>query len=79
MVWGGEYKWKNGQKQLVPWTTHSMDENGNDTGKSNTYSGYRITGEYRVRVKTTYNEKFPNGRPRVRTEIIRKSKVRKVD
>ena len=79
MVWGGEYKWKNGQKQLIPWTTHSMDENGNDTGKSNTYSGWRTTGMYRVRVKTTYNETFPNGRTRIRKEIIRKSKVRKVD
>ena len=79
MVWGGEYKYKNGQKQLVPWTTHSTDEDGNDTGKSNTYSGYKITGEYRVRTKTTYNEKFPNGRPRTRIETIRQSKVRKVD
>lgn len=72
MVWGGEYKWKGGKKELVPWTTHSLDENGNDTGKSNTYSGWRTTGMYRVRVKTTFV-------PRVRKEVIRKSKVRKVD
>lgn len=79
MVWGGEYRWKNGQKQLVKWTTHSTDENGNDTGKSDTYSGFRTTGQYRVRVKTTYNETFPDGRPRVRKITIRKSKVKKVD
>ena len=72
MVWGGEYRWKNGKKELVPWTTHDTD---GVSGKSNTYSGYKITGMYRVRVKTTYNEKFPNGRPRTRKQIIRKSKV----
>lgn len=75
MVWGGEYHYKNGKKTLVPWTTNGTDE---VSGKSNTYSGYTVTGKYWVREKTTYNERFPDGRPRKKVEVIRKSKVKKV-
>ena len=72
MVWGGE---RNSRGDLVPYTTHFDDEGG---GKSNTYSGYKITGQYRVRVKR-WTERLQNGRYQQRSEIIRKSKVRKVD
>lgn len=73
MVWGGD-KGKNGE--IRKWETWSSD---GESGKSNTYSGYKTTGMYRVRVKRTYNERFPNGRIHPKIEIIRKSKVKKVD
>ena len=74
MVWGGEKDRKTGQ--FRPWKTWTED---GESGKSNTYSGYKVVGQYWVREKRTYNEKFPNGRHRTKIEIIRKSKVRKVD
>ena len=78
MVWGGE---RNKFGEIVPYTTwvNPYDSDAGKVGKSNTYSGYKVVGQYWVREKRTYNERFPDGRPRTRYEIIRKSKVRKVD
>lgn len=76
MVWGGE---RNRAGNIQPYKTGTpYDESEGIGGKSNSYFGYKTVGQYRVRVKTTY-PKLPNGRYGTKHEIIRKSKVRKVD
>ena len=71
MVWGGEMH--NGV--LRPWKTWSPDGEG---GASNSYSGYKTTGVWKERVKTTYNN--PNGRGgyKVVHKTIRKSTIKGV-
>ena len=77
MVWGGE---RNRAGRIEPYKTGTpYDESEGIGGKSNSYFGYKTVGKYRVRVKTTYNNKLPNGRYATKREVIRKSKVRKVD
>ena len=73
MVWGGEIT-KNGD--FVEWQTWSPD---GESGESNSISGYKTVGVYRQRVKTTFNN--PNGRGGYKTkrEVLRKSKVKKVE
>ena len=79
MVWGGEMNRKTGQIEPYKTWVSPYDEEEGREGKSNSYSGYKTVGMYRVRVKTTYNNKYPNGRSYTKHEIIRKSKVKKVD
>lgn len=77
MVWGGE---RNRAGRIEPYQTSTpYDESEGIGGKSNSYFGYKTVGEYRVRVKTIYNHKLPNGRYTTKREVIRKSKVRKVE
>ena len=77
MVWGGE---RNRAGRIEPYKTGTpYDESEGIGGKSNSYFGYKTVGKYRVRVKTTYNNKLPNGRYTTKREVIRKSKVQKVD
>lgn len=77
MVWGGE---RDRSGKIQPYTTGTQyDESEGIGGKSNSYFGYKTVGEYRVRVKTIYNYKLPNGRYTTKREVIRKSKVKKVD
>lgn len=79
MVWGGERNRKTGQ--IEPYTTwvSPYDEGEGKVGRSNSYSGYKAVGKYRVRTKTTYNNKDERGLYRTKREIIRKSKVKRVD
>ena len=77
MVWGGERD-RAGNIQLYK-TGTSYDESEGIGGKSNSYFGYKTVGQYRVRVKKTFNNHYPNGRRYTKYETIRKSKVRKVD
>lgn len=69
MVWGGEMK--NGV--LQPWETWSED---GESGYRNSYSGYKAVGEYKARVKTTYNN--PNGKGGYKTirETLQQSTVK---
>lgn len=69
MVWGDEIH----RGQRVPIQTWS--ESG-ESGRSNVYSGYKATGVYRIRTKTTYNNTNGRGGYRVKREIIRKSSVK---
>ena len=73
MVWGGEITKKG---DFVEWQTWSPD---GESGESNSISGYKTVGVYRQRVKTTFNN--PNGRGGYKTkrEVLRKSKVKKVE
>ena len=69
MVYGGEMR--NGS--LRPWQTWSED---GESGHSNSYSGYKATGAYRVRIRTTFNNLDDRGRYRTKHEIIRRSAVK---
>lgn len=73
MVWGEEYVRRNGRRERVPIQTFSED---GESGLTNSYSGVKATGAYKVRVRTTYNN--PNGRGGYKTErqTIRKSTVK---
>ena len=74
MVWGGELNTRTGN--IEPYLTHEMDDLGNMIdGYSNSISGYRTTGSYRVRVRTTYNN-YDGTRYRTRREELRRSTVR---
>lgn len=78
-VWGGEVNKKTGK--VEPWTTwvSPYDEAEGKVGKSNTHSGYKTTGQYIVRIKTTWKgTQTSNGGWRPKHEIIRKSAVRPV-
>lgn len=77
MVWGGE---RDRAGNIMPYKTgSSFDESEGIGGKSNSYFGYKTVGQYRVRVKKTFNNKYSNGRNYTKREIIRKSTVRKVE
>ena len=79
MVWGGERNRKTGQiEPYKTWVSPEDEDNGKE-GKSNSYSGYKAVSQYMRRIKKTYNNKLPNGRSVTKNEVIRKSKVRKVD
>ena len=73
-AWGYEYN--SHKKEFVPMTTWSLD---GESGKANTYSGYKAVSRYKVRVKTTFNNKDSNGRYRTKHEIVRRSKRVKVE
>lgn len=67
-AWGEEYN--SGKRKFEPLQTWSED---GESGRSNTYSGYKSTSMYRVRVKTTYNNPDGKGGYRTKTEVIRRS------
>lgn len=74
MVWGGEVDKKTGK--VVPWTTNEFDDNANPIpGHSNSYSGYKTVGKYKVRVRETYNNPNGKGGYKTKREIIRRSKT----
>lgn len=77
MVWGGEYiRPRYGNPRFEPYRTNEWDSNGNPIeGYENSYSGYRTSAEWKVRVKETYY-KDEKGRNRTRREIIRQSTKR---
>ena len=72
MVWGGEIG-RDGT--LHPWKTWSID----DTGVSNSYSGYKPVAKWRIRTRVTHNNKRENGTYYTKREIIRQSARKKVD
>ena len=78
MVWGGEKDRAGNIQPYKTWVT-PYDESEGKEGHSNWYSGYKTVGEYRVRERVTYNHRFSDGRYGMKKEVIRKSKVRKVD
>lgn len=73
MVWGGEVNKKTGK--IEPWQTWSED---GKSGATNSYSGWKTTGQYKVRRKVTFNN--PNGKGGYKTkyETLRKSTVKPV-
>ena len=76
MVWGGEINKKTGKKEM--WQTWSED---GESGHSNSISGAKQVGSYKVRVKTTfepyYNKIYGTTTYRQVKTIIRQSEVKK--
>lgn len=74
MVWGGERNRRTGI--IEPYQTWSED---GESGAENSYSGYKNVGRYIVRRKVTFNN--PNGRGgyKPKTEIIKRSTVKKMN
>ena len=79
-AWGGEVNKKTGK--VEPWTTwvSPEDEKAGVVGKTNTHSGYNVTGQYIARVKTTWRgRKLTNGAWQTTKEVIRQSAVKPID
>ena len=76
MVWGGEINSKTGKLNM--WKTWSED---GESGHTNSISGARAVGSYKVRIKTTYepyyNKYHETTMYRQVKETIRKSEVKK--
>lgn len=75
-AWGEDFVGSGGDKRRVPMTTSALD---GVPELSNSYVGYKTTGVYKQRVKTTYNNwNEKKQRYEVKREIVRKSKVKNV-
>lgn len=70
MVWGGNINRRTGEFQ--PWETWSED---GESGHTNSYSGYKATGIYRVRTKVTFDNPDGRGGYKPVYETIRQSTV----
>ena len=68
MVWGGEIG-RDGK--LHQWETWSED---GESGRANSYSGYKAVAVYKERVKTTYNNPNGKGGYKAVRKVIRRSK-----
>lgn len=75
-AWGEDFVGSGRNKRRVPMTTSATDE---VPELSNSYVGYKTTGAYKQRVKTTYNN-WDEKRQKYYTkrEILRKSTVKEM-
>lgn len=74
MVWGGETNKRTGE--VNKWQTWSED---GESGKSNSYSGYKTVAVWRERVYTHYEPRENGKGYRAVREVLRRSTKKKVD
>lgn len=72
LVWGGERNRKTGE--IEPYTTTEFDDNSNMIeGYKNSYSGYRTSATWKVRVRESYVPDEKKGTYKTVRKIIRQS------